>query len=98
MPLPPPRAQRWSVVGAIVLPLLAMTIYLLWLWPRPSGTSFLAQTGPYLLSLATGLPFVFRLARGRPRAILVLVYLPLGFVILWVYAVAVLCGARGVCL
>ncbi len=88
----------WPLVGMIALPLVAMTIYLLWIWPRPSGASFLAEVGPYLLCLLTGLPFLFVVAHGGRRALLALLYLVGGFVALWIYAVAVLCGVRGVCL
>jgi hypothetical protein len=82
----------------IASPVIAMTVYLLWIWPRPAGASFLAQTAPYFLSVLTGLPFAVRLARGTARVFLLLGYLILGFVVLWVYALAVLCGVRGVCL
>jgi hypothetical protein len=81
----------------IVCPLAAMTIYLVWLWPGPSSTPVLAQTGPYLISLLTGAPFVLALARRR-RALALLLYLAGGFVLLWVYALAILCGIRGMCL
>jgi hypothetical protein len=81
-----------------MLPIVAMTIYLLWIWPRPSGASFLAETGPYLLSLLTGLPFAFFLARGARRVFVIFVYLVIGFAILWLYALTILCGVRGVCL
>ena len=98
MSSPPSRARPWLLMGMIALPFLAVTIYLLRVWPRPSGTSFLAQTGPYLLSLLTGAPFVLSLApRGR-RVLALLGYLAVGFVLLWIYALAILCGVRGVCL
>jgi len=89
--------RPWPLVGMIVCPLAAMTVYLLWLWPRPSGTSLLAETGPYLISLLTGAPFVLVLAPGR-RALSLILYLAVGFVLLWIYALAMLCGVRGVCL
>jgi hypothetical protein len=79
-------------------PFAAMTIYLLWIWPRPAGTSFLAQTGPYLVSLLTGAPFALARTRGMARLLSLLVYLAVGFVLLWVYALALLCGVRGACL
>jgi hypothetical protein len=82
----------------IALPFLAITIYLLRIWPRPSGTSFLAQTGPYLLSLLTGVPFVLTLAPRGSRVLSLFAYLVGGFVLLWIYALAILCGVRGVCL
>ena len=85
-------------MGMIALPLLAMTIYLLWAWPRPAGTSFLAQTGPYLLSLLTGFPFVLAFAPRGNRVLSILAYFAVGFVLLWIYALAILCGVRGVCL
>jgi len=92
------RGGRWPLVGMLACPLVAMTIYLLWVWPRPTGTSFLAQTGPYLFSLLTGVPFVLSLSQGHARVFLLLVYLALGFALLWLYALAILCGVRGVCL
>lgn len=90
--------RPWLLLGAIGLPIVAMTIYLTWIWPRPTGASFLAQTGPYLLSLLTGVPFALLLARGIGRVFVLLAYLLIGFVLLWIYALAVLCGVRGVCL
>lgn len=90
--------DRWALAAAIGLPLIAMTAYLLWVWPRPRGSSVIAQTGPYVLSLLTGLPFVWSLARGSGRGLLLLAFLAGGFVLLWLYALAVLCGVRGVCL
>ena len=90
--------KRWYLAAMIGLPQITLTAHLLWVWPRPHGTSVLAQVGPYLLSLATGLPFVWLLSRGPGRAWFVLAYLVGGFVVLWIYAAAVLCGVRGVCL
>lgn len=98
MYLPPSPARTRVLAGMVACPLLAMTIYLVWLWPRPAGASFLAQTGPYLLSLLTGAPFVFLLARGAARALALLLFFVLGFAVLWIYALAILCGVRGVCL
>jgi hypothetical protein len=89
---------RWYLAASISLPLIAMTIYLLWIWPRPHGTSALAQVGPYLLSLLTGLPFVWGITGGPRRGWLLFTYLCGGFVLLWIYALAVHCGVRGVCL
>lgn len=85
-------------MGMIALPLLAMTIYLRWAWPRPAGSSFLAQTGPYLLSLLTGSPFVLAFASQGNRVLSLVAYFAVGFVLLWIYALAILCGVRGVCL
>jgi len=79
-------------------PIVCMTVYLLWIWPRPAGTSFLAQVGPYLLCLSTGTPFAWLLSRGGSRVLALFVYLIVGFVLLWIYALAILCGVRGVCL
>lgn len=90
--------DRWALAAAIGLPLIAMTVYLLWLWPRPRGTSVIAQTGPYILSLLTGLPFAWSLTHRSGRKALLLVFLAGGFVLLWLYALAILCGVRGVCL
>lgn len=97
---------RWHLAATIGLPLISTTAYLLWLWlwrwlslwPRPHGTSVSAQVGPYLLCLATGLPFAWPLSRGAGRAWLLLGFLGGGFALLWIYALAVLCGVRGVCL
>ena len=90
--------DRWFLAAAIGLPLAAMTAYLLWIWPLPRGTSVLAEAGPYLLSLLTGLPFAWSLARRSGRMPLLLAFLLGGFLLLWLYALAVLCGVRGVCL
>jgi hypothetical protein len=92
------RGERWRLAGMIGLPVLSLTGYLLWLWPRPQGTGFLAEVGPYLASLLLGLPFAVSLARGPGRALVLLAYVVGGFVTLWVYALIVLCGLRGVCL
>ncbi len=89
---------RWYLAATIAFPLITITAYLLCVWPRPHGTSIIAQVGPYLLSLLTGLPFAWSLTRGTGRTWLMLAFLGGGFVVLWVYALAVLCGVRGVCL
>lgn len=90
--------DRWALPAAIGLPLIAMTTYLLWIWPRPRGTSVIAEAGPYILSLLTGLPFVWRLTHGSGRKAILPAFLAGGFVLLWLYALLVLCGVRGVCL
>jgi hypothetical protein len=90
--------DRWALAAAIGLPLIAITAYLLWLWPRPRGTSVIAETGPYILSLLTGLPFAWSLTRRSGREALLVAFLAGGFILLWFYALAVLCGVRGVCL
>lgn len=90
--------DRWCLAATIGLPLITLTAYLLWLWPRPHATSPLAELAPYLLSLLTGLPFAWTLSRGPGRPWLLLAFLAGGFVLLWFYAAAVLCGVRGVCL
>jgi hypothetical protein len=48
----------------------------------------------------TGLPFAWLLCRERERGRIafVLLFLVVGFVLLWWYAVAVLCAVREVCL
>ncbi len=90
--------DRWYLAATISLPLITLTAYLLWIWPRPRSASLAAELGPYVLSLLTGLPSAWILSRGRGRRWLILAYLGGGFVVLWFYAVAVLCGVRGVCL
>lgn len=90
--------NRWALAAAIGLPLLTITAYLLWVWPRPRGTSVIADTSPYVVSLLTGLPFAWRLAARTGHRGLVLAFLAGGFVVLWLYALVVLCTARGVCL
>jgi hypothetical protein len=90
--------DRWLLAASIGCPFITITAYLLWVWPRPHGSSMIAQLGPYLLSLLTGLPFAWTGARGKGRAWLILAFLGGGFVVLWLYAAAVLCGVRGVCL
>jgi len=89
---------RLSLAAAVGLPFLTMTAYLLWVWPRPRGTSLLAEVGPYLVSLLTGVPFAWSLTRRSGRWWLLLAGLAAGFALLWIYALAVLCGVRGVCL
>jgi hypothetical protein len=90
--------RRWLLLGMIALPTACMTVYLLWIWPRPAGTSFLAQTGPYLLCLSIGAPFAWLLSRSGRRLLTLFVYLIVGFFLMWIYALAVLCGFRGACL
>jgi hypothetical protein len=90
--------RRWLLLGMMALPIVCTTFYLLWIWPRPAGTSFLAQAGPYLLCLSTGAPFAWLLSRSGGRVLALFVYLIVGFVLLWIYALAILCGVRGVCL
>lgn len=90
--------DRWYLAATISLPLITLTAYLLWLWPRPRATSLVAELGPYLLSLLTGFPFAWKLSRGPGRAWLLIAFLGSGFILLWLFAVAVLCGVRGVCL
>lgn len=86
------------LAGALGLPLLTLSAYLLWIWPRPRGASLIAETAPYAVSLLTGLPFVWRLT-GRPgRAVVLVGFLFGGFVFLWLYALLVLCSVRGTCL
>lgn len=88
---------RWQWAAMIGLPLISITIYLLWLWPTP-GTSDLAELVPYLVSLLTGFPFFWIVSRGPARRWLVPVYVLAGLTILFVYAIALLCGVRNVCL
>lgn len=90
--------NRWALVAAIGLPLITITAYLLWIWPRPHGNSVLAATGPYALSLLTGLPFAWSLTSRSGHRVLVLGFLAGGFALLWLYALVVLCAVRGVCL
>lgn len=90
--------DRWALAAAIGLPLTTITAYLLWVWPLPRGSSVIAQTGPYVLSLLTGLPFAWRLTRRSGRVAILLAFLAGGFVLLWLYALALLCGVRGMCL
>jgi len=80
------------------LPIISLTAYLLWVWPRPTGTSLFAEVGPYFISLLTGLPFALCVTRGPRRIVLVLAFFVVGFVVMFFYAVAVLCGIRNVCL
>lgn len=90
--------QSWLLAGVVGLPLMSMTVYLVWIWPGPSGTSLLAQVGPYLVCLLTGVPFLLGLTRGSSRVLFLVVYVAVGFMVLWVYAMAFLCGIRGICL
>lgn len=92
------RQNRLALVAAIGLPIITITVYLRWVWPRPHGTSVMAQTGPYVLSLLTGLPFAWSLTRRSGRLPLMLTFLVAGFALLWLYALVVLCALRDVCL
>lgn len=96
--LPVTRKHRLALATAVGLPLLTMTAYLLWIWPRPHGTSAMAEIGPYVLSLLTGLPFAWSVTGRRGHGLLLVVFLLGGFVLLWLYALLVLCTVRGVCL
>ena len=89
--------SRWYLAAMIALPLISITVYLLWFWPTP-GTSDLAEFVPYLLSLLTGLPFLWMVSRGPAQPWLLVVYLLAGFTIVFFYAVAFLCGVRNACL
>jgi hypothetical protein len=40
----------------------------------------------------------WKITRGPRRTWLLLAYLIGGFVLLWIYALGVLCGVRGICL
>lgn len=90
--------SSWELAAAIVLPLVSLTIYLVWIWPRPRGTSFAAESGPYVVCLLTGVPFAWRVAARAGRVWLVALYVVVGFVALWLYASMTLCGVRNVCL
>ena len=90
--------RRWELAAAIGLPLATITAYLVWVWPWPRGSSLMAETGPYVLSLLTGLPFAWRLTGRAGRTAILLAFLGGGFILLWLYALAVLCGVRGICL
>lgn len=85
-------------VAMLAAPLAVHTAYLLWLWPRPAGGSLVAALAPYALSLLAGLPFAVALARPRGRRWPVVAYLVVGFAVLWVYALALLCGVKDICL
>ena len=89
---------RGAWTAAIALPLALLAAYLLWIWPRPAGDSPIAQLAPYVLSLVSGVPFVLWIARRSGHAWIPLLYVAGGFVVLWLVALAVLCGVRGVCL
>ncbi len=90
--------HRRALAAAVGLPLITTTAYLLWVWPRARGSSVLAQSGPYLLSLLTGLPFIWTVTGRSGRGILVLAFLAGGMILLWLYAMVVLCTVRGACL
>lgn len=90
--------RRWYLAAMIGLPLITLTAYILWIWPRPRGTSPLAEFAPYVASLVTGLPFAWLLTRSGGRIWILVAFLSGGFVLLWILALALLCGVRGVCL
>lgn len=80
------------------VPRAVHTGYLLWIWPRPAGMTVAAQLGPYAASLLAGLPFAAIVASKRKRPWTMIVYLTVGFIVLWLYSVAMLCAVRNVCL
>lgn len=67
--------EHWALAAAIGFPLIAMTAYLLWVWPGPKGNAVIAQTGRYLLSLLAGAPFAWSLTRRSGRAVLLAAFL-----------------------
>ncbi len=93
-----PRKPGWRVAGMLGFPTITLTAYLLWIWPRPAGTSLFAEVGPYFISLLTGLPFALGVMHRPHRMVLILAFFVVGFVVLWLYALLVLCLVRGVCL
>ncbi len=92
------RKAAWCVAGMLGFPIITLTAYLLWIWPRPAGTSLFAEVGPYFISLLTGLPFALRVIHRPHRMALILAFFGVGFVLLWIYALIVLCMVRDVCL
>lgn len=90
--------DRWVLIATIGFPITALSVYLIWIWPRPREASMLAELGPYALSLLLGLPFAWIIGRDRGRFRIALLYLVVGFVVLWWYAAAVLCVVHEVCL
>jgi hypothetical protein len=90
---------RWHIALMLLGPILAQSVYLLWIWPRPHGSGFIREVGPYLASLAFGLPFVLWIVRGAAQRIVAsVVYVVVGFWVLFFFSMAVLCGVRGECL
>ncbi len=87
------------VIGMIAVPLLLLTGYLLWIWPAPGSDLFILQLAPYLFTLVCGAPFVWGLAsRPLARAMLLIGYFLLGYIVQFVYAALVLCAFRNMCL
>ena len=89
---------RWKVAGAVAFPLLLMTVYLLWIWPRPRGSSMVAELAPYLVALLAGLPFAWSFAPPARRWLILTLYVICGLTVLWIYALMILCGVKDVCL
>jgi hypothetical protein len=90
--------ERWSLAAAVGVPFMVMTAYLLWVWPWTLGDSLLAESVPYMVSLLAGLPFAWGATHRSRRWWLLLLALIGSLIVLWFYALAVLCGVRGVCL
>jgi hypothetical protein len=91
-----PVRDRWYLAAAMGFPLITITAYLLWLWPRPRGATVVAEVGPYLVSLLTGVPFVWVLSRGPRRSWRLLAFLVAGFVLLWLRSGGAVWRAGGV--
>lgn len=88
-----------QLVGMIALPILVLTVYILWIWPWPPGASLFIDLAPYLISLLTGFPLALGLGRAiRHRGSVALFYLIVGFVVLYIHAIFVLCAFRNMCL
>jgi len=83
---------------ALGVSLCVQSGYLMWVWPRPEGSTLVAQLGPYLVSLLAGMPFASLFAWQRRRVWPIAVFLVGGLVVLWIYSVGFLCAVRNACL
>ncbi|ACL74051.1 hypothetical protein [Thioalkalivibrio sulfidiphilus] len=93
------QSQRKELIAMIGLPILTLTLYLLWIWPSPRSTSFFVELTPYLICLLTGFPFALAIGRAVHHPIFIsLLYLVIGLVATYSYAIAFLCAVRDICL
>ncbi len=98
----PTRELALRVAGMTLLPLAVLAIYLLFLWPRPTGAPPAIQLIPSLVSLALGAPFVRRLIPADAMLItkvtIFVAYFVLGLGAMYFVSQWLICAGRGVCL
>ena len=96
------RAMMVTVAGMTFVPLAALSIYLLFLWPQPTGAPPEMQLIPSVISLALGVPFLRRLVPGGAMMItkvtVYAAYFVVGLGVMYFLSKWLICTGRGVCL